>query len=63
MSIVLDAVFEHLRVARNSLAVSLFNDLNAQGRSRALEGWRVNSNSPTNVGDRDKGVAGRNGRE
>ena len=35
----------------------------ARGESRALEGHHVSSKSPSRVRDRDKGVAGRNGRE
>ena len=36
---------------------------NARGESKALEGRRVSSNSPSRVRDGDEGVAGRNGGE
>ena len=36
---------------------------NARGKSRAWEGRRVSSKSPSRVRDGDEGVAGRNGRE
>ena len=45
----------------NTILCSSVN--NAQGESRALEGRRVSSKSPSRVRDREEGVAGRNGRE
>ena len=48
------------------LTVSLYlysSGINAWGESRALEGQRVSSKSPSRVRNRDEGVAGRNGRE
>ena len=45
------------------LTVSLFlcsSGSNARGKSRALEGRRVNSKSPLRVRDGDEGVAERN---
>ena len=48
------------------LTVSLYlcsSGSNAWGESRAREGCRVSSKSPSRVRDGDEGVAGRNGRE
>ena len=48
------------------LMVSLYlcsSGSNVPGESRAKEGHRVSSKSPSRVRDRDEGVAGRNGRE
>ena len=48
------------------LTVSLYlcsSGSNARGESRAREGRRVSSKSPSRVRDRDEGVVGRNGRE
>ena len=48
------------------LTVSLYlcsSGSNTRGESRAQEGRRVSSKSPSRVRDGDEGVAGRNGRE
>ena len=53
-------------VTRKKCYTSLYlcsSGSDARGESRALEGRRVSSKSPSRVRDRDEGVAGRNGRE
>ena len=57
-SVVLDAVLEPQRLAH--LAMSLFlcsSSSNLQGESRALEGRRVSTKSPSSVQGGDEGVA------
>ena len=53
-----------VEVAHLTVSLYLFSSgTNAQGKSRALEGRRVSSKSPSRVRDGDKGVPGRNGRD
>ena len=52
------------RLAHMTVSLFLFSfGSNARGESRAREGRRVSSKSPSRVRDRDEGIAGRNGRE
>ena len=59
-SVVVDGVLRPPRLARHTWQCPCISGSNAQGESRALEGRRVSSISPSRVRDGDEGVAGRN---
>ena len=60
---VLDDVLGPQRLPDGFLLILFSSGSNAPGELKAPEGRLVSSKSPSRVQDRDKGIAGRNGRE